>query len=89
MPSPDVDQGEEGIETRRPDYLVIDSFTYERYQDEEICQTTAKDCAFFRNLLDGKTQYQLLKTFHYEIPRFLPQVETAFLNPVIKIYERK
>ena len=84
----DSDQGLVGITVRSPDYLVVDSFTYARYDLPEVCQLTPNDCAFFHDLLADKTGYHLLKTFHYEIPRFLPQVETAFLNPVIKIYQR-
>ena len=84
----DSDQGQAGIEARRPDYLVIDSFTYERYDLAEVCQTTPNDCAFFHDLSNGKTHYRLLKSFHYDIPRYLPQVETAFLNPTIRLYER-
>ena len=84
----DSDQGLAGITARSPDYLVVDSFTYQRYDFPEVCQVTPNDCAFFHNLLADKTPYRLLKTLHYEIPRFLPQLETAFLNPVIKIYQR-
>lgn len=84
----DNDQGYTGIESRKPNYLVIDNFTYERYALEDVCQTTPNDCRFFNDLLAEKTEYQLIKTFHYNIPQFLPQVEPDFLNPVIKIYER-
>jgi hypothetical protein len=82
------DQGETGVEIRRPDYLVIDSFTYERYDIPEVCQTTPNDCRFFHDLMNGKTNYKLLHTFHYDIPSFLPRVESAFLNPVIQLYVR-
>jgi hypothetical protein len=84
----DSDQGAAGIEIRKPDYLVVDSFTYLRYDIPDVCQTTPNDCAFFHNLLNNKTNYQLVKTFHYDIPRFLPQAETDFLNPTIKLYQR-
>jgi hypothetical protein len=85
----DSDQGLAGITARSPDVLVVDSFTYTRYDLAEVCQLTPNDCAFFHDLLGDKTNYHLAKSFHYEIPRFLPQVETAFLNPVIAIYERQ
>jgi hypothetical protein len=80
--------GEPGIEARRPDYLLIDSFTYSRFSDEYICQLHLADCAFFEKLLAGKTSYELIQSFEYDLPAFIPPVNLAFLNPDIRIYRR-
>jgi 4-amino-4-deoxy-L-arabinose transferase-like glycosyltransferase len=80
--------GEPGIEARRPDYLVIDSFTYARFSDDYICQLHMADCVFFERLFAGETSYQLVRTFEYDLPSFIPDVNLAFLNPDIRIYQR-
>ncbi len=82
-------QGEAGIEQRAPQYLVVDSFTYQRFDNPYICQTVALECAFFQRLSQGETHYQLVATFQYTLPRFLPQVSAEFVNPTIKVYQRK
>lgn len=89
---PRYNKGEEGIENRQPDYLVIDSFTYEDFlqeRDENECEYFQLECDFFGLLRDGKTNYQLLKNFNYALPSFLPPTRATFVNPVIEIYQRK
>lgn len=78
-----------GVARRQPDYLIIDNFTYARFEDDYICQLHPLDCDFFTDLLNGGTDYELLESFRYSLPTFLPNVETSFLNPEIRVYERK
>jgi hypothetical protein len=80
--------GEEGIEERQPDYLVFDSFIYDRFEDEHICEANPDDCEFIRNLLRGKTNYRLIASFSYDLPVWLPPITQGFLNPDIRIFER-
>ncbi len=80
-------QGEAGLYERGVDYLVIDSFTYERFQDEFVCQTNPVECQFFGQLLAGQTDLRLLASFEYRLPPFLPQVSLAAVNPDVKVYE--
>jgi hypothetical protein len=85
----DYNVGEAGIEERKPDYLIIDSFTYERFNDPYICALHQTDCDFFTRLLAGETNYQLLETFSYSLPRFLPDLQVSFVNPILQVYQRK
>jgi hypothetical protein len=80
--------GEEGVEERKPDYIVIDSFTYSRFADEFTCQLHQIECDFFTRLLNGETNYALMVAFEYRLPAFLPDVISGFLNPDIRIYAR-
>jgi hypothetical protein len=80
-------QGEPGLYEREVDYLVIDSYTYDRFSDENICQTNPVECDFFRQLLADDTDLQLLASFEYSLPPFLPQISLAAVNPEVKIYE--
>lgn len=82
-------QGEPGIEKRRPDYFVIDSFTYTRFDDPAVCAEQANECAFFKRLLAGETNYQLMQAFDYQLPDFLPHLQPKFLNPIILVYQRR
>lgn len=79
-------QGEDGLYERQVDYLVVDSFTYQRFGDAEICATNPVECAFFNRLLAGETSLRLLASFEYSLPPFLPQISLAAVNPDIKIY---
>jgi hypothetical protein len=79
-------QGETGLYDRRVDYLVIDSFTYERFKDAFVCQTNPVECDFFKKLLAGETSLRLLASFEYRLPPFLPQLSLAAVNPDIKVY---
>lgn len=80
-------QGETGLYEREVDYLVIDSFTYVRFNNEFICQTNPVECDFFRRLLAEETDLRLLASFEYSLPPFLPQTSLAAVNPDIKVYE--
>lgn len=80
-------QGEVGLYERDVDYLVVDSFTYARFDDEFVCQTNPVECEFFRRLLAGRTDLHLLASFEYRLPPFLPQVSLAAVNPDVKIFE--
>ena len=80
-------EGEEGLYERGANYLVIDSFTYTRFENEPICQTNPVECDFFRKLLAGETHLHLLASFEYRLPPFLPQISLTAVNPDIKVYE--
>jgi hypothetical protein len=80
-------QGEAGLYEREVDYLVIDSFTYDRFYDDFVCQTNPVECQFFRQLLAGETDLRLLASFEYHLPTFLPQLSLAAVNPDVKVYE--
>jgi hypothetical protein len=80
-------QGEAGLFARGTDYLVVDSFTYIRFDDEYVCQTNPVECDFFKKLLAGETSLHLLASFEYRLPSFLPQLSLAAVNPDVKVYE--
>ena len=80
-------QGEAGLYERGADYLVVDSFTYVRFEDEYVCQTNPVECEFFSQLLAGETDLRLLASFEYRLPPFLPQISLAAVNPDVKVYE--
>jgi 4-amino-4-deoxy-L-arabinose transferase-like glycosyltransferase len=82
-------RGEAGLLERNVDYLVIDSFTYDRLYTDSICATNPVECDFFKRLLAGEvTTFRLMKEFHYSLPSWLPPVSVLTVNPDIKIYER-
>ena len=83
----EYNQGEAGLYERGVGYLVVDSFTYVRFDDEYICQTNPVECDFFNRLLAGETDLRLLASFEYYLPPFLPQISLAAVNPDVKIYE--
>jgi hypothetical protein len=78
--------GEEGLYERGADYLVIDSYTYSRFENEYVCQTNPVECDFFKKLLAGETNLDLLASFEYRLPPFLPQISLASVNPDVKVY---
>lgn len=80
--------GEAGVELRQPDFLVVSSFVYERFEDPYICERHQADCDFFNALLKGETNYQQIATFAYEVPGYLPRLELKFVNPNISIFKR-
>ncbi|NWF64536.1 MAG: phospholipid carrier-dependent glycosyltransferase [Chloroflexi bacterium] len=85
----EYNQGEQGLLDRNTDYFVLDSFTYDRFYIQSVCDTTPVECDFFLRLLDGDVEnYRLLKEFSYELPPYLPQVSLTAVNPKIHIYER-
>jgi hypothetical protein len=80
--------GAEGVADRQPTYLVIDSFTANRFQDDYVCGLHPLDCEFFRALAAGETEYERIGQFEYSLPGWLPRVPLSFLNPAITIYRR-
>ena len=82
-------EGEAGLIDRGTDYLVVDSFTYARCADENIYATNPVECAFFADLLAGKTSYEMIAEFTYTLPKYLPQISIAFVNPEIQIFQKK
>jgi hypothetical protein len=80
--------GERGIEQRQPDYLIVDSFTVNRFDDTHICELHREDCVFFSRLRDAQTNYRLIAAFEYDLPAILPNPKASFVNPDIYIYQR-
>jgi len=74
---------------RDTDYLVVDSFTYARCADENIYATNPVECDFFAELLAGETSYEMIAEFTYTLPKYLPQISIAFVNPEIQIFQKK
>lgn len=83
----EYNRGEAGLYEREVDYLVVDSFTYSRFEDAFICQTNPVECDFFQKLLAGETDLRLLASFEYRLPPFLPQVSLSAVNPDVRVYE--
>jgi hypothetical protein len=81
--------GEKGLIDRKTDFFVIDSYTYERFYTNSICETNPVECDFFKRLLAGEeSSYRLKREFTYRLPSYLPQVNLASVNPDILIFER-
>jgi hypothetical protein len=81
--------GEAGLEDRRTTYLVIDSFTSDKFDSAYTCELMQVECDFFKQLEAGESEhYKLIADFSYRLPPFLPQLEISFVNPEIRIYER-
>jgi len=85
----DFNTGEAGLLERGTDYLIVDSFTAGRFSDPYVCEQVRVECDFFKQLETGGTDhYRLLAEFRYTLPRYLPQLEITYANPIIRIYER-
>jgi hypothetical protein len=81
--------GELGLDDRQTDYFVTDNFTYDRFSDPYICANVQVECDFFKQLDTGQSNhYKLIAEFSYALPPYLPQINIAFVNPVIRVYER-
>jgi len=81
--------GELGLDDRQTDYLVVDSFTADKFNDPYTCARMQVECDFFKQLATGRSNhYQLLKEFTYTLPPYLPQINFLFVNPTIRVYER-
>ena len=81
--------GEEGLDDRQTTYLVIDSFTSDKFDSSYTCELMQVECDFFNQLATGESaHYKLIADFSYHLPPFLPQLEISFVNPQIRIYER-
>ena len=81
--------GEIGLDDRQTDYLVVDSFTADKFNDPYTCASMQVECDFFKQLATGQSNhYRLLNEFSYAIPPYLPRINFLFVNPTIRIYER-
>jgi 4-amino-4-deoxy-L-arabinose transferase-like glycosyltransferase len=81
--------GEAGLVDRQTDYLVVDSFTAEKFDNAHYCKSMPVECAFFKELETGRSaHYKLAAEFKYTLPPCLPQIRFEFINPAIRIYER-
>jgi len=80
--------GERGVEDRKPDYLIISSFIYDRFENEYICKDYEEDCDFFHDLKSGKTNYSNIGSYKYDLPNIFTKPSITFMNPEIQIYER-
>ena len=81
--------GEVGLDERQTKYLVVDSFTADKFDSPYTCELMQVECDFFKQLAAGRSEhYKLVVDFLYKLPRFLPQLEVSFVNPEIRVYER-
>ena len=81
--------GEVGLDERQTKYLVVDSFTADKFDNPYTCELMQVECDFFKQLAAGRSEhYKLVVDFLYKLPRFLPQLEVSFVNPEIRVYER-
>jgi hypothetical protein len=81
--------GEAGLDDRKTDYLVTDSFTANKFNDPYTCSIMQVECNFFKQLATGQSaHYKLIAEFSYHLPAFLPQISLEYVNPTIRIYER-
>lgn len=80
--------GFDGINDRQPQYLVVDSFTYKRFEDAYTCELHPTDCEFFQALLAGEAGFTLVGNFEYDLPTWMPTLRISFVNPDIRVYER-
>ena len=82
-------RGEAGLIERDTDYFVVDDFTYGRCENGGVYATNPVECVFFAELLAGETSYEMIAEFTYTLPNFLPQVEIAFVNPEIRVFQKR
>jgi hypothetical protein len=81
--------GELGLLERDTDYFVIDSYTYNRFYTESVCETNSVECDFFKRLIAGEVEsFRLVETFEYRLPPWLPNVFISAVNPDVLIFER-
>ncbi len=81
--------GEVGLNKRETNYLIVDSFTSDKFNNSYTCADMQVECDFFKQLETGQSEhYKLLKEFKYTLPPYLPQESFEFINPTIRIYER-
>lgn len=85
----DFNLAEAGLIERDTDYLLIDSFTADKFKNQYTCASVQNECDFFKQLETGQSDhYQLLAEFSYSPPAYLPQIKVDFVNPTLRIYER-
>lgn len=85
----EYNDGEAGLNERETDYLVIDSYTSDKFEDVFYCESMPVECEFFKQLESGgSAHYKLLREFKYSLPPWLPQIRFEYINPSIRVYER-
>lgn len=85
----EYNQGEQGLLERDTDYFVIDSYTYQRFYTDSICETNPIECDFFKRLIAGEVEsFRLIQKFEYDLPSYLPRVTVSAVNPDVLIFER-
>ncbi|MCB0119079.1 MAG: phospholipid carrier-dependent glycosyltransferase [Anaerolineales bacterium] len=85
----EYNQGEQGLLERDTDYFVIDSYTYDRFYVDTVCETNPVECDFFKRLIAGDVEtFQIVKKFSYELPPYLPRVSISAVNPDVLLFER-
>ncbi len=85
----EFNQGEQGLLDRDTDYFVIDSYTYDRFFTESVCETNPVECDFFKRLIDSDVEsFRLAAAFEYRLPPWLPPVSISAVNPDVLIFER-
>jgi 4-amino-4-deoxy-L-arabinose transferase-like glycosyltransferase len=81
--------GEAGLDDRKTDYFLVDSFTADKFNDPYTCSIMPVECNFFKQLATGRSDhYKLIAEFSYHLPRLLPKINLEYVNPTIRIYER-
>lgn len=81
--------GEQGLLERDTDYFVIDSYTYNRFYTESVCETNPVECDFFKRLIAGQVEsFRLVESFEYRLPAWLPNVFISAVNPDVLIFEQ-
>jgi len=79
--SPKFDLSIEGLESRKPDYLVVNVY----YADRFLHDKSSVEGQFFDSLFSGKTSYKKVAEFRYRFFSWIdPEVE--FVNPIIYVY---
>ncbi|HXF84825.1 MAG TPA: phospholipid carrier-dependent glycosyltransferase [Anaerolineales bacterium] len=85
----EFNKGEAGLLERQTDYLIVDSFTANKFDDPFFCNQVPVECEFFKQLATGRSEhYELIAEFEYQLPWYLPKVHVTFANPTIRIYQR-
>jgi hypothetical protein len=81
--------GEAGLDKRKTRFLVVDSFTADKFDNTYTCTQMQAECDFFKQLATGQSaHYKMIAEFSYTLPGYLPQLDLLFVNPTIRIYER-
>jgi hypothetical protein len=80
----DFDVSKEGLEVRKPEYLIVSQFYFERFRNDR----ESAEGRFFYELFAGETNYEVVERFKYDLAPWLnPDVE--LVNPVLYVYKRR
>lgn len=79
----DFDVSVEGLNKRKPDYLIVSSQYFKRFSDDK----ESAEGKFYDSLFSGNSDYTKVAEFKY---RFHPWIDPnpEFVNPLIIIFER-